>query len=204
MEVSAKDFLRQINALFTRVGAVEEIKKQMVPKNMNSIINNFNEFDPFVQASFIVCVIHMNEKEFDSIKNDYSELIKIGKESSIDWVCKFSNIFENYPSLEVIHDIDFSSIYSLEDAIPSMLESKRYVVNPNFRVDVIKPPSINFHNPTSFKDLELESENKKKALQNTFYSEPPRKIRHITDFSSIPPRAKTKPKTIHEITEIPD
>lgn len=219
-------YARQLNNVFFRIGATEEARKQMIPQNMEKMKKEFQFMLPYVQAVLLQSVIYLTEEQFNSIENDYRELIIQGQSSEDGWVKLISSKFENYPKLgnsdseysqkEDSDQMNYSGLTPLiinnskvENMLPtSQEESIKLNSNNNYKINSVEPPSKNFQ-------IKSISESQKDQLSaNRFYSAPPKRIMQPTPAKpvlsntsnssrpiNLPPREK-KEKTIHSLEEL--
>ncbi|OHS92765.1 hypothetical protein TRFO_12321 [Tritrichomonas foetus] len=205
MEYSDAKYARQVNSVLHRIGATEEAKKQMIPENMKTIIDEFEFIDPYVQCVLIQSVLNMSLEQFNTIKDEYAEIIRKAKMSDNKWSNQIASMFDSYPDIKFDQDINFSNL-NIDDSFPSMFNLSRNAANPNYRTEDVKPPSRNLPAPKSLKIMHEEIEKQNSA--KIFYSAPPKRTTSSSSSSSmlqvpnLPPRIKSKDKELHDINDV--
>ena len=81
-----------------RVDVILEAKKQLI-QNIGSILENFNNIDPYVQGVLILGAINLSPSEFRNISSEYGRLIDKAKSSDDEWVRRIANEYSQYPNI---------------------------------------------------------------------------------------------------------
>lgn len=201
-----------------RPNATLEANKQLL-QNIDQIKENFNLYDPYIQAVLIQSVINLSASDFDKISKDYFELIKIAKDSQDEWVRRKAFEFSEYPKIKIEDDIrtslDIAPLETLllgnSDASKEQLDSGETIDSsqPLQMLDMdLKAPSSYQRAPISSHKVQQQQQRvqPKAAVENlSIPSVPNRPVPNYQQNNKpyLQPYEKKKEKKVKELKDLP-
>ncbi|OHT10387.1 hypothetical protein TRFO_20343 [Tritrichomonas foetus] len=157
MTDAVNDTARNLNKVLLRKNAIVEAKK-WIKSDIDNILKDFNQLDPYVQSCLIQCVIGLSTEEFDKISDKYFQIINIALGSHEEWVKRVANEFAHYPKIHVDDDINERFDISALSIITGEQISSTSTSNESETTDLssqeiepldfdLKPPSLSMKPP---------------------------------------------------------
>ena len=97
-----EQFSNQVRRKIMGEHTLEEGKKYLVPGEIEKILTVFHDLDPYVQSVIISSAILLSSDEFARVKDIYHNMIEMGLKSTDKWVTTTSNIFKDFPKIDVL------------------------------------------------------------------------------------------------------